>query len=96
VQVLEGRVVQVTVAVDDHLSSSILNMPCGMLTVVEKVSATREGESPRYRHVPATVMRPMSTVGAAVRSRKTRSLPTASIALNISSRLPAMVISSTG
>ncbi len=62
--VLEGRVVQVAVAVDDH--------------------------------EPATVIRPMSSVGAAVRSRNTRSLPTPSTARNMSSRLPAMVISSTG
>jgi hypothetical protein len=38
-QVFEGRVVEVAVAVDDHLFN--LNMPCGMLTVVEKISATR-------------------------------------------------------
>ena len=47
-------------------------------------------------HAPATTMRPMRSVGAAVRSRKTRSLPTPSTAWNISRRLPATVISSTG
>src|SRR5215475_13253895 len=45
---------------------------------------------------PATVILPTRTVGAEVRSRKTRSLPTPSMARNISRRLPAMVISSTG
>src|SRR4030095_17122114 len=47
-------------------------------------------------HAPATTMRPMSRVGAAVRSRKTRSLPPPSTAWNMSRRLPATVISSTG
>ena len=47
-------------------------------------------------HEPATVIRPMSSVGADVRSRNTRSLPMPSTAWNMSSRLPAMVISSTG
>ncbi len=51
---------------------------------------------PLLYHAPATTMRPMSTVGAAVRSRKTRSLPMPSTRLYISRRLPAIVISSTG
>ena len=68
-EVGERRIVQVTVAVDDH-------------RVVYQV--------------PATTMRPILSVGATVRSRRTRSSPTPSIDDSISSRLPATVTSSTG
>src|SRR5215813_56790 len=50
----------------------------------------------RLSYRPATVILPTRTVGAEVRSRKSRSLPTPSMARNMSRRLPAMVISSTG
>ena len=68
-EVGERRIVQVTMAVDDH-------------RVVYQV--------------PATTMRPILSVGATVRSRRTRSSPTPSIDDSISSRLPATVTSSTG
>src|SRR5262245_42230363 len=45
---------------------------------------------------PAITMRPINNEGAEVRSRKTRSLPTASTAFHISRRFPATVTSSTG
>src|SRR5215813_2843829 len=59
---------------------------------VVKVTMTVEN----HAEAPATVILPTRTVGAEVRSRKTRSLPTPSMARNMSRRLPAMVISSTG
>ncbi len=68
-EVGEHRIVQVTVAVDEH---------CAVC------------------QVPATTIRPILSVGATVRSRRTRSSPTPSIADSISSRLPATVTSSTG
>src|SRR6185295_6902257 len=63
---------------------------------VVQVTVTVDDHPELSPYEPATTMRPISKVGAAVRSRNTRSLPTPSTRFHISSRLPATVISSTG
>src|SRR6266849_305604 len=64
--------------------------------IVKVAVAVDEHRGEGFCQAPATTILPMRTVGAAVRPRKSRSLPTPSMARNISSRLPATVISSTG
>ena len=64
--------------------------------IVKVAVAVYEHRDDGSCQAPATTILPIRTVGAAVRSRKTRSFPTPSMARNISSRLPATVISSTG
>src|SRR5262249_31997589 len=54
------------------------------------------GRSPPSRHWPATGIREIITVGAAVWSREVRSRPIRAMFRYMSSRLPAPVISSTG
>src|SRR5947208_11350002 len=51
---------------------------------------------PRARYAPATVMRAILSVGAAIALRGRRSLPTISMSRSMSRRFPAMVSSSTG
>jgi len=48
------------------------------------------------RYAPATVMRAILSVGAAIALRARRSLPTISMSRSMSRRFPAMVSSSTG
>ena len=55
-------------------------------------SITSSGE----RYAPATVMRAILSVGAAIALRGRRSLPTISMSRSMSRRFPAMVSSSTG
>ena len=56
-----------------------------------------EGASRRERdYAPATVMRAILSVGAAIAVRMRRSLPTISMSRSMSRRFPAMVNSSTG
>src|SRR2546426_2554306 len=55
-------------------------------------SITSSGE----RYAPATVMRAILSVGAAIALRARRSLPTISMSRSMSRRFPAMVSSSTG
>jgi len=54
------------------------------------------GSIPRARYAPATVMRAILSVGAAIALRGRRSLPTISMSRSMSRRFPAMVSSSTG
>ena len=53
-------------------------------------------EETRARYAPATVMRAILSVGAAIALRGRRSLPTISMSRSMSRRFPAMVSSSTG
>src|SRR4029453_17654109 len=68
-QIRECGIVQMTVAVDDHVAPV---------------------------QVPATTIRLIRRVGDTVRSRRTRSSPTPSIAASMPRRFPATVTSSTG
>ena len=54
------------------------------------------GSIPRARYAPATVMRAILSVGAAIALRGRRSLPTISMSRSMSRRFPAIVSSSTG
>ncbi len=58
--------------------------------------AVRHPADAAARQRPPTVMRATSRVGAEMLERSSRSLPTMAMSCSICSRLPAMVISSTG